>query len=90
MFIYHSPATPIGRVTIVAEEKDGKLKFGAARCTPSDNFSRKVGRKLAAARMHAGKTCLELDFQNCNSRYFNLLAGHLAIELLLKKIPVKK
>jgi len=89
MFVFHTPPTAIGRVTIVAEELDGKLKFGAARCTPKDNFSRKTGRRLASMRLHSGKTCEELEFKNCNSKYFNMIAQRLAIDILLKKIDVK-
>jgi hypothetical protein len=89
MFVYHSPSTAIGRVTIVAEEKDGKLKFAAARCTPDDNFSRKIGRRLASVRLHAGKTCEVLDFKSCNAYYFNLIAQNLALQVLLKKKDVK-
>lgn len=49
-----------GRVTVAIKEQNNLLKIGAAFCSPSDQFIKEYGRKLALDRLNNKK-----DFYIC-------------------------
>lgn len=50
-YIFHTkPAANRPRVTIAAIINGQSVKFGAARCSTSDQFNKKIGRYIATGR----------------------------------------
>ena len=99
---YHSPnvlnksarARKKGRVTIsVIIEEDGTAKFGAAKCSPKDNFSRKIGRHMSLNRASNSETAIavvEIPHDVPVIRWFKDMAIIMADELLNGKIHVNR
>lgn len=51
MLRYYSNQEKRNRVTIVAEFKEGFLKFASARTSSKDRFVKKIGRSIAENRL---------------------------------------
>ena len=50
-----------GHITIAYKVNGNSITMGAAFCSPSDSFTKKVGRQIAAGRMAKSPHTLECD-----------------------------
>ncbi len=58
MILIHHVRHPLTNLpyigTVVACEKDGKIRTGFAQCSPKDHYNRRIGRNIALERMRGG------------------------------------
>lgn len=82
-FYYHSEPMEKGyRTTVAGRFEDNIFKVGVSVCTPADNFSKKIGRKIAENRLiNKPFKTLNLD-SNANTKVIVTTLESIAKEVL--------
>jgi hypothetical protein len=73
------------RVTVVGKYDKGELHLAVARCSDKDNFSKKIGRRIATGRLESGKLYTSVATNKQDVDTFVRLASMAAEEVLLSK-----
>lgn len=90
MFIFHSkPNSTRSRVTVVGKQEGNQLKIATARCSRNDQFSRKIGRELAAKRIENNQLYISIPVEQSDIALFLLVAQGISTNVLQSKRVIR-
>ena len=86
MFIFHSkPNQARERVTVVGKQEGNQLKIATARCSKTDQFSRKIGRELAQKRIDNEQLYISIPVEKSDISLFLLVAQGVSNNVITSK-----